>query len=142
MLTKALIAGAFALLLFTGCSGGGGLFAQPKPTDFPTGYCLVPPIPGTLISPAPNATNVPKTVGTITFSVGNAGLIGGTLTLINTANQTSITAGPVTGTAANASATIPVLQPNTTYNASVSNTIPGDACNPRTAVLGSFTTGP
>ena len=110
--------------------GGGGGVAQ----------CTVALISGTLLSPANGATGVPGSVGTISFSVSNAGMLAGSLLLTPSGGGAPITGGPITGTAANASAAVPALAAHTTYVATLSANLPGDPCNPRGSLLGSFTT--
>ncbi|MDB5043366.1 MAG: hypothetical protein JWN27_4092 [Candidatus Eremiobacteraeota bacterium] len=140
MLVKALIAGVFALCVFTSCGGttaggpgtGGGQGA--------TAYCASALIPGDLISPAAGTTGVSTAVGSVSFSVADARMLAGSLTLYPTVGA-PVQGGAITGTAANAAASVPLLQNQTTYRAQLAANIPGDLCNPRASILGTFTTG-
>jgi hypothetical protein len=135
MLVKVLIAGVFALCVLTGCGGGtaGGPGTGPI-------ACASALIPGSLISPAAGATGVSTAVGSISFSVADARMLAGSLTLYPPVGA-PVQGGAITGTAANAAASVPVLQSQTTYRAQLAANIPGDPCNPRQSFLGSFTTG-
>jgi hypothetical protein len=136
MLVKALIAGVFALCVFTGCEGGtaGG------PGAGPIAFCSSALIAGNLISPAAGSTGVSTAVGSISFSVADARMLAGSLTLYPTVGA-PVQGGAITGTAANAAASVPILQSQTTYRAQLAGNIPGDPCNPRASNLGTFTTG-
>jgi hypothetical protein len=137
VLVKALIAGAFALCVFTGCGGGGTVGG---PGTGPIAFCTSALIAGNLISPAAGATGVSTAAGSISFSVGDARMLAGSLTLYPAVGP-SVQGGAITGTAANATASVPVLQSQTTYRAQLAANIPGDPCNPRASILGTFTTG-
>jgi hypothetical protein len=136
MLTKSLIAAAFALAFFTGCGGGA---AGVGPTIGPIAYCAVALISGALISPTSGATGVPTTVGTVSFSVDGR-MLRGTFELDPVAGGAAVFGSAITGTASAASVSVPALQAHTTYRAVVSANLPGDPCNPRVAYLGAFTT--
>jgi hypothetical protein len=140
MLVKALIAGVFALCVFTSCGGGtaGGTGADGGPG--PIAFCTSAVILGDLISPATGATGVSAAVGSISFSVADARMLAGALTLYPPVGL-PVQGGPISGTAANAAASVPVLQSQTTYRAQLAANIPGDPCNPRASLLGTFTTG-
>lgn len=140
MLVKALIAAVFALCIFTGCGGATAGGPGTGPTSAPIAYCAVALIAGDLISPAAGATGVSTAVGSISFSVADARMLAGALTLYPTVGA-PVQGGAITGTAANAAASVPVLQSQTTYRAQLAANIPGDPCNPRAAILGTFTTG-
>lgn len=131
-------AGAIALAVWTGCAGAAGPVAPGS--GGPIGQCTAALIAGSLLAPAPGATGVPTSQGAISFSVGNAAMLAGTFLLTPAGGGAPIPGGTITGTASNAFVIIPVLQPHTTYAASLSANLPGDACNPRSAFLGSFTT--
>jgi hypothetical protein len=140
MLVKALIAAVFALSVFTSCGGGtaGGPGTGGGPG--PVAFCTAALIAGDLISPAAGATGISTTVGSISFSVADARMLAGSLTLYPTVGA-PVQGGAITGTAANAAASVPILQSQTTYRAQLAANIPGDPCNPRASILGTFTTG-
>jgi hypothetical protein len=143
MLVKALIAAVFALAVFTGCGGGtaaGPGTVVPTPSPDPIAQCASALIAGDLISPAAGATGVSTAVGSISFSVADARMLAGSLTLYPTIGP-PVQGGPITGTATNAAASVPVLQSQTSYRAQLWANIPGDPCNPRASILGTFTTG-
>jgi hypothetical protein len=73
MLVKALIAGVFALCVFTGCGGGPAV----APVTFPIAFCTSALIAGNLISPAAGATGVSTAVGSISFSVADGRMLAG-----------------------------------------------------------------
>jgi hypothetical protein len=139
MLTKSLIAAVLALAFFTGCGGGatGGSTSGGPP---PVAQCTVALVPGALISPASGATGVPTTVGAVSFSVSDGRMLGGTFELDPVAGGGAVFGTAITGTASAASAGVPTLQPHTAYQARLSANLPGDPCNPRTSLLGTFTT--
>jgi hypothetical protein len=140
MLVKALIAAVFALAVFTGCGSTAAGPAVVVPTPSPIAACASALIAGDLISPAAGATGVSTAVGSIAFSVADARMLAGSLTLYPTVGA-PVQGGAITGTAANAAASVPVLQSQTTYRAQLAANIPGDPCNPRASILGTFTTG-
>jgi len=142
MLVKVLIAAVFALCVFTGCGGGTAGVPEPSPTPIAVCTALVPLIPGNLISPAAGATGVSTAVGSVSFSVADARLLAGSLTLSPspTAGGAPVQGGAISGTAADATASVPTLSGRTTYSVAVSANFPGDPCT-HTSLLGTFTTG-
>jgi hypothetical protein len=106
-----------------------------------------------LINPAPNATGVSRTIGTVTFQVNlSAGTVEGTVASVSLVpasgsaiSTTQITAqgtpSPVNGITVFNAGFGATLAANTTYAVSVSGREP-DGCNdPYTSPAGSFTTG-
>ena len=133
-----------AALAVAGCSGGGATV---------TGGSAPCPVAGVfdpnakLVSPAPGATGVPVTVGALSFTVSNPALRSGTVTLwiaVGSGNAPVVQGGSITTDANGVStASLPVLQRHTTYDARIHATPIGPSGTCLGAVdgdLGSFTT--
>jgi hypothetical protein len=134
-----------AILALGACAGGGAMMAT-TPTQCPAIAGIFDPN-ARLVSPAPGATGVSTSIGSLSFTVSLAALRSGTVTLGVSAGSGSapaVEAGPIT-TDANgvSSASLPLLQPHTTYDARIHANPLDPASGCRGAVdgdLGTFTT--
>jgi hypothetical protein len=111
---------ALGLAALAACSGGGGTTPAPDPFGCPASSVV--DTQAKLVSPAPGATGVPTSIGTITFSYSNPGLTGAHFALTGT-DGSGFTIGQflgdngVTVTGPNtASFNVPPLKPRTTYS--------------------------
>ena len=142
---RLMLAAFLGAISLAGCSGGGA--------NVPAGGSPCPAATGIfdgnakLVSPVPGATGVPATVGALSFTVSNPALRSGTVTLwvaVGSGNAPVVQGGPVT-TGANgvSTASLPVLQAHTTYDARIDAHLVDPSGNCVGAVdgdLGSFTT--
>jgi hypothetical protein len=132
-----LVATAFLAMVFlNSCSGGGGVQSQPQPqaTDF-RGVCaalLVNDPRLALVAPAPGATGVPATVGSITFSASS---LLHDLALFPSDGSAWVAGGPITPVNGNYVSSIPALKLHMTYTVLINI-----SAGPCAYVAGSFTT--
>jgi hypothetical protein len=133
-----------------GCGGAGaatGTATVPATTRDIGVVCPAPALAingPALLSPAPGSTNVPVTLGVLTFGhiVVIPDIISGNATLSGSDGST-LTSGPLTPSSdlSTTTASIAGLQPHTTYTVSVSGTLNERSCIiPFSANDGSFTT--
>jgi hypothetical protein len=112
-----LVATAFLASIFlNSCSGGGSVQPQPFPTSPPRGVCnALLPIDSklALISPAANATGVPTTVGSITFSASSQYH---DLALNPSDGSAQVAGGAITPSNGNYVSALPVLRSRVTYD--------------------------
>ncbi len=128
-----LAAAAFLALVFlNSCAAGSSV--QPPQTP-PRGGCtalLVNDPQLALIAPAPGATGVPTTVGSITFSASRQD---DGVSLFPTDGAARVDGGPITPSNGNYVSALPVLRSHVTYSVAIYPNSSGCSYNP-----GSFTT--
>jgi hypothetical protein len=118
-----LCAAVFAIMALSACSGAGSTTTATPAGAKPCNITGIVDPNARLVSPAPGATGVSISVGSLSFTVSNAALRTGTVTLwisVGSGSAPAVEAGPI-ATDANgvSSASLPVLQPHTTYEARI-----------------------
>lgn len=142
---RAISAAVLVLVGVAGCSGGGSSAPAAPPSVSPCATHVVFEL-GTLISPSPNATNVPTSVGSLTVDspVQNptAPLAGLHVMLGVNGTSTEITGGAFTAASGTTyTASVPPLAPHTTYLVFAATTSTAPNCpSPVYYQFGSFTT--
>ena len=144
-MTRCVLVVSLAVLALAGCSGGGPV-THPPPPDFGCPSKTVADSQAKLVSPAPGASGVSPTVGSITLAYGDAAVVNWGVSLTPNDGSAGMSAGgnppqnlPPSGVV---TFPVPTLKSGTTY------TVTGQNINMAhlicfttvTANFGSFTT--
>ena len=108
------------MVVLSACAGGGSVQPQIQPLPTPTrGACsalLVNDPQLALVAPAPGATGVPTTVGSITFT---ASTLYHDLALIPSDGSASVAGGPITPVNGKYVSAVPLLGSHVTYQVAI-----------------------
>lgn len=144
-------------VLAAACGGSGGSSSTQllitKVAITPCTPAPLPPFGAMLISPAPNATGVSRTVGTVTFQIftnQGSGAVAATVTTVSLIPTIGTVLGATSFTAEGTpspqgetvfSAAFGTLSANTMYSVSIGGHDPSSCYTPYSTSAGSFTTG-